>query len=339
MTSRLVEGPVQHRRGPVRTTVGVVGLAAAACAGIGLAAHFFGPVSTVVTLLASFSPLFAVLAALSAVLLAVARHRVAAAAALLVAVVGVAAQLPLYLGDAPSETTPGPQLRLLQANIRLGEADPHALAARVRRDHVDVLTVAELTEAAVGRLAAAGLERTLPFTYLRPREGGGGEGIYSRHPLSERRMLPGLRHTNLRATVDLPGAEPVAVYALHPLPPYPEPAWRWAVELDRIGAILAAEGLPLVVGADFNSTYDHERFRNLLRAGERDGAPLLDAAEYLGSGIVATYPADRGFPAVLAIDRILTRGGMPTSFERVDLPGSDHHGVLSDVVLTAADQR
>ncbi|CAA0132987.1 Uncharacterised protein [Mycolicibacterium vanbaalenii] len=338
MTSRLVDCPVQQRRGPVRTAVGVVGLVAAVCAGIGVAAHFFGPVSTLVTLLASFSPLFAMLAVVSALLLAVARHRVAAIAALLMAAVGVAAQLPLYVGSQPPETTQGPQLRLLQANIRLGEADPHALAGRVRLGGVDVLTVAELTEAAVDRLAAAGLERTLPFTYLRPREGGGGEGIYSRHPLSESRVLPGLRHTNLRATVDLPGAEPVAVYALHPLPPYPEPAWRWAVELDRIGAILAAERLPLLVGADFNSTYDHERFRNLLRAAGRDGAPLLDAAEYLGSGIVATYPADRGFPAVLAIDRILTRGGTPLSFERVDLPGSDHHGVLADVLLAAADQ-
>ncbi len=85
------------------------------------------------------------------------------------------------------------------------------------------------------------------------------------------------------------------------------------MELDRIGAILAAERLPLLVGADFNSTYDHERFRNLLRAAGRDGAPLLDAAEYLGSGIVATYPADRGFPAVLAIDN----ASQPTPGARV----------------------
>lgn len=325
--------------GRLRTAAGIVGVASAVCAGIGVAAHFFGPVSTAVTLLASFSPLCAVLAAISVTVLAVSRYWYAAAAALIITVVGVAAQLPLYLGERVSVPADAPRLRILQANIRLGEADPRALVDRVRSDHVDVLTVAELTPPAVDRLAAAGIAEALPFTYLRPREGGGGEGIYSRHPLIDAELLPGLKHNNLRATVAMPGAEPFAVYALHPLPPYPEASWRWALELDRIGALLAAEPRPLVIGADFNSTYDHERYRNLLTAGDRDGSALIDAADFLGSGIVATYPAGSRYPAVLAIDRILTRGGTPVAFRRVALPGSDHHGVLGDVLLVAADQR
>lgn len=326
-------------RGPLRTALGVVGLAAAILSGVGVAVHFLGPVSTAVTLLASFSPLFAVTAAVSAVLLGSARFRVGAVTALLVSVVGVAAQLPLYLGEPASAAMGAPKVRLLQANIRLGEADAHALVGRVRGDRVDLLTVAELTGTAVQRLASAGLAEVLPFSYLRPQEGGGGEGIYSRYPLSDTEELPGLQHNNLRAAVHLPGAEPVALYALHPLPPYPEPAWRWALELDRIGAILAADRRPLLVGADFNSTYDHERYRKLLRAGTRDSAALVDAADYLGSGIVATYPADRWYPAVLAIDRILTRGTVPLSFERVGLPGSDHHGVMGDVLLAGSADR
>ena len=196
-----------------------------------------------------------------------------------------------------------------------------------------MLTVAELTAPAAERLAAAGLERTLPYTYLEPKEGGGGEGIYSRHPLTETAKLSGLQHNNLRATVDVPGAGPVAIYALHPVPPYPLPAWRWATELDRIGDALAAETMPLVVGADFNSTYDHERYRNLLLLRGPGGAPLVDAAEYLGSGIVATYPAGRWYPAVLAIDRILARGATPVSMRRVGIPGSDHHGLIGDLRL------
>lgn len=326
-------------RRALHTTLGLVGLAAAILSGVGVAVHFFGPVSTAVTLVASFSPLFAVTAAVSAALLVAARFWVGAVAALLVSLVGVAAQLPLYLGEPVSAAVDAPKVRLLQANIRLGEADAQALVSRVRSDRVDLLTVAELTGTAVRRLASAGLEEVLPFSYLRPREGGGGEGIYSRHPLSGTEELPGLQHNNLRAAVHPPGAEPVALYALHPLPPYPEPAWRWALELDRIGAILAADRRPLLVGADFNSTYDHERYRNLLHAGGRDGVALVDAAEFLGSGIVATYPADSWYPAVLAIDRILTRGTTPVSFERVGLPGSDHHGVMGDVLLAGSADR
>jgi len=253
--------------------------------------------------------------------------------------VGLAAQLPLYLGAPVSAAVDAPKVRLLQANIRLGEADARALVSRVRSDRVDLLTVAELTGTAVRRLASAGLVEVLPFSYLRPREGGGEEGIYSRYPLSGTEELPGLQHNNLRAAVHLPGAEPVALYALHPLPPYPEPAWRWALELDRIGAILAADRRPLLVGADFNSTYDHERYRNLPHAGVGTARPSSTPPSSSGSDIVATYPADSWYPAVLAIDRILTRGTMPLSFERVGLPGSDHHGVMGDVLLAGSADR
>ena len=334
MTNRAALTRLGRPRLSVRSVVGAFGLVMLLASAIGVGAHFFGPVSTVVTLFASFTPLFIVAGAVATPMLVAARFWYPALAAMLVVLVGTASQLPLYVG--PMQTAPesgAPTLRLLQANIMLGEADVATLARQVRAEHVDILTVAELTGSAVERLAAAGVERSLPYTYLMPRQGGGGEGIYSRHPLTDTAKLSGLQHNNLRATVQVPGADPIAVYALHPVPPYPLPAWRWALELDRLGAVLAAEPMPLIVGADFNSTYDHERYRNLVRSGGRDDAPLLDAAEYLGAGIVPTYPAGRWFPAVLAIDRILTRGATPTSLRRVDIPGSDHHGLIADVRL------
>lgn len=321
---------------PFRTVVGLIGLGLAVCAGFGVAAHFFGPVSTVVTLFASFTPVFVVLAMFSAAVLAAVRFWFAALVALIVVVVGVASQLPLFFGQHPTASAGAPKVTVLQANLRLGEADTRAVVDLVRDSRVDVLTVAELTGSAAEKLAAGGIQQWLPYSFLYPRYGGGGEGIYSRYPLSDTVELPGLQHSNLRATIRPPGATPVAVYALHPLPPYPEPSWRWAAELEKIAAILAEEERPLIVGADFNSTYDHERYRRLLSTSTRDGSALVDAGEYLGSGIVATFPADQWFPAVLAIDKILARGAAPTSFERVDLPGSDHHGVLADVQLKPA---
>lgn len=324
-------------RRSLRVLIGILGSALLLFAAAGVGAHFFGPVSTAVTLLASFSPLAIALAAVSGLLLAAARFRHAALAALLVVAVGLAAQLPLYVGDrAPVPDPAAPRIRIMQANLMLGSADAQALAEQVRSAGVDVLTVAELTGPAVDRLAAAGIDRSMPYSYLAPREGGGGEGIYSRYPLTGSAELGGLQHNNLRAAISVPGAQPVAVFALHPIPPYPLPAWRWALELDRIAAALAAEPLPLIVGADFNSTYDHERFRALLRGGGRDGAVLVDAAEQLGSGIVATYPANTWLPALLAIDRILTRGTTPSSFHRVQIPGSDHYGVIGEVLLEPA---
>ncbi|MET4429902.1 endonuclease/exonuclease/phosphatase family protein [Mycolicibacterium sp. 624] len=326
-------------RNPLRVCVGVAGVVAALAAAAGVLAHFFGPVNTIVTLTAAFTPLFVLLAVAAVLMLVAARLWVAAGGALLVAVLGAGTQLPLYIGEDPPTATDAPTLKLLQANILYGGADVGALVDRVRRDGVDLLTVSELTVAARDRLEAAGVSESLPYSYTSARSGGSGEGIYSRHPLRETEELSGLPLANLRATVDVPGAVPYAVYALHPTPPYPGPVRQWAADLDRLRVVLANETRPLLVGADFNATYDHERFRALLAAGERDGSALVDAAEFTGSGIVTTYPADRRFSAVVAIDRILTRGGTPLSFERVEIPGSDHHGVMGEVLLAASAHR
>ncbi len=303
---------------------------------VGVAAHFVGSVGTAVTLLASFSPVFTALTAAAVIVLLGARWWRMAAAALCVTAVGLLAQAPLYLGAKPTAVADMPTLTLLQANILFGRADANALVDLVRRERADVLTVSELTEEAVGRLAGAGLTDVLGHAYLMPQDGGTGGGIYSRFPLTDTSVLPGLAHQNLRAVISPPGAAPVALYALHPIPPFLPPTQRWARELDDIATVLAAERLPLIVGADFNATWDHKRYRKLLAAGGDAGQNLIDAAEFLGSGIVATYPAGRRYPAVLAIDRILARGVTPLTFGRVRLPGSDHHGVLAEIQLGSA---
>lgn len=340
MTERLTPVPARRSdsapRRLLRRLAGALGIGSALLAAAGIATHFMTTERTVVVLVASFAPYFLVPAMVSVVLLACARWWLAAIAAVAVALVGVVSQLPLYVGTHPDTASEAPTVTLLQANVLYGQADPRALVTRVRDSGVDVLVVSELTEAGARRFADAGLEQALPYSYLRPRGGAGGGGIYSRFPLTDAAELPGFDHTNLRAEVSVPGADPVAVFALHPWPPYPGPTSTWAQELDRIGFLLAAERRALIVGADFNSTYDHARFRALLRAGARDGSEVVDAGEYLGSGFVATFPADRGFPAVLAIDRILTRAATPLSFDRVDLPGSDHHGVISEIRLQPA---
>jgi endonuclease/exonuclease/phosphatase (EEP) superfamily protein YafD len=323
-------------RDPFRRFAVLAGVAATLAAAVGVSAHFLGPMSTIVTLTAAFTPLFVLLAVGAVLLLVAARHWIAAGAAMLVALLGVGTQLPLYLGEntQAAAATTAPTVRLLHANILYGGADVGTLVDRVRRDGVDVLTISELTDQASDRLEAAGVTQTLPYSFTRARDGGAGAGIYSRHPLTEPEELSGLPLANLRATVRVPRAVPFAVYALHPTPPFPGTARQWAADLDRLRVILAEDTRPLLVGADFNATHDHERFRALLEAGARDGSALKDVAEYTGAGIVPTYPADHWLPAVLAIDRILTRGGTPLSFQRVDIPGSDHHGVMGDVLLT-----
>lgn len=321
----------------IRRAATVVGTLAAGAAAVGIAVHFLGVVSTTAARLAAFTPLFVVLAAAAVLLLAVTRQRTAAAFAVLVLLVGVWSQVPLFtrapIADAgPTDHT----VRLLQANIRLGQADAAALVRTVTEQRADVLTLIELTPEAVERLSAAGLGDVLPYSFVRPRGGGGGAGVFSRFPLSEGQLLPGFELNNVTARADVPGLGPIAVYALHPLPPYPEPADRWASELRKLRGVFAAQELPLVVGADFNSTFDHRQYREMLHnSSPGRQQSLIDSAEQLGAGVVATYPAGRRYPALLAIDKILTRGGVPVAMDRVDIPGSDHHGVIGDIRFAA----
>lgn len=308
----------------------VLGIGFLMVAAVGIAAHYNRSASTVVTLIASFTPFFVVMAAVVTVAMLISRHWLLAVAGVLLVAVGGWTQLPLYRGATAAPG--GVSIRLMSANLLFGRADASVLARTVRADRIDVLTLLELTPSAVSRLESAGLTKELPYSYTAARSGGGGSGIYSRFPLRDGQRLDGFALNNLRAVMQLPDAPAVSVFALHPIPPYPRPARQWAADLRRLRPLLSAATRPVIVGADFNSTYDHALFRDLLADSGPDGsAPLADAAVATGSGIVATWPADRRYPAVIAIDHILAAGATPVSFRRVDVPGSDHHGVIADI--------
>jgi endonuclease/exonuclease/phosphatase (EEP) superfamily protein YafD len=257
-------------------------------------------------------------------------------AALLVAAGAVWTQWPLYRAGDVSTPTHTPSVRLMQANIFLGRADPAALVARIREERVDVLTVVELTPSAVQSLAEAGMAGQLPYSYVRARNGGGGAGVYSRYPLSGGEQLPGFALDNVRVSMAVPGAAMVSVYAVHVQPPWPQPVDVWAAELDRLNSSLRQRhGEPVLVGGDFNATYDHRRFRTLLDGSDvKDSAGMTDAAEYVGAGMLPTFPA-RHHLSIIAIDHIMVRDATPTSFGRLPLTGSDHAAVVADIALTA----
>jgi len=320
---------------PLRHAAALFGFLAVSGAAVGVAAHYVGrPIAVRV---AAFTPLLVVLAVIAVVLLVVARRPFLTVLAAGVAAVGLWSQLPQFVGAAATPASDRAiTVRLMQANIFFGQADAATLVRTVRDERVDVLTVIELTPDSVRRLAAAGLHDTLPYSFLDARPGGAGAGIFSRFPLSDGMQLKGLEMANLKAVAQVPGVGPTLVYALHPLPPYPGPPSDWAHELLELRGVFEVQAGRLIVGADFNSTFDHRQYRDILRSSPADGGhPLIDAAEFLGAGIVATYPADRRYPPVLAIDKILTRGGTPVSLRRVHLPGSDHRGLIGDIRFDA----
>ena len=84
-----------------------------------------------------------------------------------------------------------------------------------------------------------------------------------------------------------------------------------------------------MLAGDFNATLDHADLRDLLDRGYRD------AAEQAGVGLRPTWPAGKDLlPALVTIDHVLAdRRVRVISARSVAIPGSDHRGVLTELLL------
>lgn len=284
-----------------------------------------------VIVVASLAPWLMGAAVPAVVLAGVAQAWAVVVASVVVIGAAVATQWPLYRArwDRRSPVK-GRRLRVMQANIFIGAADPQALAATVERLDIDVLTVCEVTPEGLDRIMASDLPRLLPYCHYSTGEVGDGTGIWSRHPLSETRRHNGFVTELLSARVDLPDGPAPLVFAVHPVPPWPRKPADWLCEMEllrqRLAKIPPDDG-PVIVAGDFNATTDHRPYRALL-----DG-DFRDAAQSVGAGIQLTWPADRPYPPVIAIDHILLRDGDFHEVHTVPLPGSDHRGIWAEITV------
>lgn len=295
-----------------------------------LLARFVPVVNHPVLLLAAFAPYLAIAAAVLAVPLLFTSHRLSAAAALGIAVVVIALQVPLFIGSGgPPADTVG--IRVLTANLRNGGADPQALAALSRE--TDLLIVQELSADLAAGLS--GLESDFPYRVLDPRPHAGGAGVWSRYPIVRSSRDDGYVLGLLSATVRPPGsASDVAVLNVHLAGPYPQPIDRWRREIAALRATMneqpnGADQQAVIVAGDFNATTDMQPLRRLLRDG------FTDAREHAGAGLLPTFPADRAWPPLVGIDHILTLNGAATDVRTERIPGSDHLGLRATIHVPA----
>jgi endonuclease/exonuclease/phosphatase (EEP) superfamily protein YafD len=221
----------------------------------------------------------------------------------------------------------GRSLRMLTANLNGGRGDATVIADLVRRLHVDVLSVQELTWSARDRLAAAGLGTLLPYQISEPEfRGPEGSGVYARHPLTARTgLFKPVGHHMPVAEVALPGGSAVEVVVVHPVAPVPSTVPEWEAGIATLPPA-PATGPPRVLAGDFNATLDHAVFRELLSTG------YTDAAAATGRGLVPTWPKGRGLPPLVAIDHVLTDSrAWAVGVQVHDLPGSDHRALFADL--------
>ncbi|MFC8042560.1 endonuclease/exonuclease/phosphatase family protein [Nocardia sp. NPDC057353] len=292
----------------------------------GVALHFSPLDARLPVLAAALAPYLMLGALLAVPLFAGLRSWAGALVAVLVAGAAVWTQAPLFAGETPAGS--GPELTVAQANLLFDGADPAAFVTAMREREVELLTVNELTPATLDGLTAAGLDALLPHRYVSPGRTAAGTGIWSRYPLTDTVEFDGFVLNQLAATAEIPGAGPVRVFALHPVPPV-HGIDVWAGELERLRAIVAAAPAerPVVVGGDFNATHDHAQFRRWLTGRFRD------AAEQAGAGFLRTYPTDKAYPPLVGIDHILLAGAAAAEVHTVALPGADHRALVARLRL------
>ncbi|MGB3370322.1 MAG: endonuclease/exonuclease/phosphatase family protein, partial [Rhodococcus sp. (in: high G+C Gram-positive bacteria)] len=157
---------------PARRVAQFLGLVGIAVGIVAVSAMFTtAPINPLIAI-ASFVPLFLVVTGLGLLVSLVFRRWILLTVSVVVVGVATVVVAPLYVAN--SDTVDGPSLRVMQANLLFGAADPASLVDTVRERDVDVLTVQELTETLATRLEDRGLEQLLQYQYLIPDESGGG---------------------------------------------------------------------------------------------------------------------------------------------------------------------
>jgi len=278
--------------------------------------------------LLSFTPYAACMAVLALAVTVAVRRRAEMAVAAVIVIAFALAVLPRAFPSQPADAPEnGVPLSVLTNNLHLGDADADALVGLAERVDADVLTVQELTEGAVKRLRGAGVDELFPHQVLGPvPAGGAGAGIYSRYPLEEAPPVEGGISRQVRATLDVPGAAPIEIVSVHPFPPNSTttPEWEEALEL----LPRPDEEVVRILSGDFNATFDHDLFRELVESG------YVDAAAARGQGLVMSWPVEYTTRPRVAIDHVLADERVHVSaVEIVDLSGSDHRAVSARLLL------
>ncbi|GAB3158941.1 endonuclease/exonuclease/phosphatase family protein [Myceligenerans halotolerans] len=227
-------------------------------------------------------------------------------------------------------------LRVMTVNVLYGAADAGWVVETVRAEGVEVLAVQELTPEFEEAMADAGIDELLPHQVTGKVESGSaaGSGLYSALELTEQQAGESSTFAMPSAVVDAGGLD-VRIRTVHPVPPMPGGTATWKRELRELRQVTRADTTAQILLGDFNATYDHASFRDIL------GSRFHDAWREKGAGLERTWPEgktfpllDRQIPALIAVDHVVVDSSMRVADVRSRIvPGADHRAVLSTIVV------
>lgn len=228
-----------------------------------------------------------------------------------------------------SAATDDSYARVMTINTLNGAASAKQIVEVCRAEHVEVLCLQELTNGMVADLTAAGIDEVLPYHVV--SEGasaisnGGRNGIWTAAPQDSvsRNLLP-IETSSMPAADIVIGSITVRIVSVHPNSPVRGAEGLWDKGLSVIGS-LSDYGHGYLIMGDFNSTWDHARFRTLL------GTRFADASQASGEGFHMTYPSNKIVPSLIEIDHIVyarDSGITVSSLKAVEITGTDHKALI-----------
>lgn len=241
--------------------------------------------------------------------------------------------------SAPAQASAA-TLRVMTCNVYKGRADPERIVELVRSEGVQVLALQETTRDFVSELERAGLGELLPYSSRASSDGVYGNGIWSALPISDAQSdavgssASAMPSGTVTLGADDSGAGAriclVSVHTCAPVPGY----WDlWKRSVEEIGSVRDRAAVDTatryVLMGDFNATYDHAPFREML------GGTLRDAAREVGR-LTLTWPADRGpVPALSGIDHVVMGPGVGAQdIEVAPVAGTDHRALLATLEVS-----
>lgn len=239
--------------------------------------------------------------------------------------------------DAAAEATV--ELKAMTINSEFGQADAGRIVQLVADNGIGLLAIQEHSQSLQDRLSAAGLDSLLPNRISDPKDNAGGSAMYSRYPMEQVGLIPdtAFRMPTVRLTAEAGGvAAVVEVTNVHAMPPVNTGIAQWRSDLAAVGKVAGRPGNRLLIG-DFNATYDHSEFRELLGSGP-DGPRMVDVGTASGSRLVPTWPMEGPLLPGITIDHLVTSPRLGSSGYQVHrVAGTDHAAVLATLAVPAAE--
>jgi endonuclease/exonuclease/phosphatase (EEP) superfamily protein YafD len=239
---------------------------------------------------------------------------------------------------APAGPTATVEFTAMNINSEFGQADAASIVRLVRDNGVGLLTIQEHSEALEQRLTAEGLDLLLSHRISDPTDDGAGSAVYSSYPLEVVGVLPDtpFRMPTVRLTAfNGATAAVLEVTNVHALPPVDVRVDQWRSDLEAVARLAERPGHRLLIG-DFNATYDHSEFRQLL-AGGPGSQGLVDVGTASGSRLIPTWPMEGPTLPGITIDHLVTTARIAsTGYQVRRVPGADHAAVLAILTIPAS---